>query len=562
MRRGHPVVGLKPQYLNSHAPDIQLKNYISIDKLHQRAAAIGGQYGTRHAQSYHTVEQDAEQQSFTTMTSNSTDDLSPDGSQSADTATDEETDDEATDWPTTTDELHALADRLDERTVSLRSTDPTGDLDDLDPLADRFARARIVGLGEATHGTREFFRAKHRLIRFLVERLDYRLLALEANVSETMAIDEYVVHGRGDPKDALDGIYFWTWDTEEVLALLEWLREFNDGRPVEDCVRFYGIDAQFTGGPAEALTEFLDEYDPELLAEHEDALAILADEGPTETGEGEEADGGDEGTESEGGDGGNESDAAGSDVPTWITAGEDLVAELEAWFEDGRPGDAGADPEDIALHRHHLQVLDQALDGKRAHHEDDMEAGLSGRDRAMAANLSWVLDHEPHDRVAVWAHDEHLQTVTRDTEWGTWTPMGVHLEEWYDDYYAVGFDFADGEFQAMVETDDGYDLQACSLGPPPADAATRLFAATDDTPWFLHFEDVADVDRLADYLDSERPTRSLGAVYDPDGELDGNHTSYRLPESFDGLVFVDETTRAEPVERDVTDDRDDGHDGD
>jgi len=491
------------------------------------------------------------------MTGHSTDDLAPDGGQSADTATDERTADEATDWPPTTDELQRLADRLGERTVSLRSTDPTGNLADLEPLADRLARARIVGLGEATHGTREFFQAKHRLIRFLVERLDYRLVALEANVSETMAIDEYVVHGRGDPKDALDGIYFWTWDTEEVLALLEWLREFNDGRPVEDCVRFYGIDAQFTGGPAEVLTEFLDEYDPDLLAEHEDTLAILADEGPTEGDESEEADDGDEGDESSETDDSPEEEVSEDDVPSWITAGEDLVADLEAWFEDGRPADAGAEPADVALHRHHLQVLSQALDDKRAHHEDDMEAGLSGRDRAMAENLSWVLDHEPHDRIAVWAHDAHVQTATRDTEWGTWTPMGVHLDEWHDDYYAVGFDFADGEFQAMVETDDGYDLQACSLGPPPADAATRLFAATDDAPWFLHFEDVTDVDRLAEYFDAERPTRSVGAVYDRDGEFDGNHTSYRLPESFDGLVFVGATTRAEPIERD--EDGDDGN---
>ncbi|WP_135365252.1 erythromycin esterase family protein [Halosimplex halophilum] len=429
-----------------------------------------------------------------------------------------ETDADA-DWPPTDDGLVALADRLRERTHALETTDPAADLADLDPLVERLRDARVVGLGEATHGTREFFRLKHRLLRLLVERLDYRLFALEANFAETLAIDEYVVHGRGDPRDALDGIYFWTWDTEEVLALVEWLREFNDGRPVEDRVRFYGVDAQFTAGPAGALLDFFDGRDAEWPDEHRDTLSMLADEGLKADDPDEPAD-------------------------ERVADAEAAVDALGTWFDE-RSDDA------VALHRRHLRTLDQAVGVNAAEHDDDVATMATRRDRAMADNVAWMLDHEPHDRVAVWAHDGHLQRGPRRMQWGEAPSMGSHLADRHgDDYYAVGFDFGGGEFQAMVETDDGHELAVCSLDPPPADAATRLFAAVGESCLFLDFDGATDDERLAAWFDDERSVRSLGAVYDADGEPDSANASYRLPEYFDGLVYVAETARARPIERD------------
>jgi erythromycin esterase len=355
----------------------------------------------------------------------------------------------------------------------------------------------------------------------MIEQLDCRIVAMEANFSETLAIDEYVVHGRGNPKDALDGIYFWTWDTEEVLALLEWLREFNVDRPLDDRVRFYGFDVQFTAGPAEALLDFFDERDSGWVADHREALAMLADEGLRDD------------------DNRLRDDA---DVSTRFAAAESVVADLFEWFDDCDEDDA------VALHRRHARALEQAVGVIRAYRDESVEYSAR-RDRAMAENLSWVLDRGPGDRVAVWAHDTHLQRVTHETERGPAPSMGEHLADRYgDDYYAVGFDFADGEFQAL-DTSADRDLRACSLGPPPEDAATRLFVAVDEPVWFVDLDDVTDDERLADWFDAERSVRSLGAVYDPDDEHDRLHDSYRLPDAFDGLLFVAETSRARPIER-------------
>jgi erythromycin esterase len=440
-----------------------------------------------------------------------------DASTAENRATDGSADD--ADWPPTDDRTDDLADRLTERAVPLDGTDPELDLADLDPLVDRLRGARVVGLGEATHGTREFFQLKHRLIRLMVERLDCRIVALEANFSETLAIDEYIVHGRGDPKDALEGIYFWTWDTEEVLALIEWLHEFNAVRPLDDRVRFYGVDVQFTAGPARALIDFFDERDPDWLADHCETLATLANEGLRD-------------------------DEPDDVIDERLADAEATVEALLAWFDDHDTTDDAA-----ALHRRHARALEQAVGVIRAEREGESVEYFVRRDRAMAENLSWVLDHGPGDRVAVWAHDMHLQRVTRETEPGPAPSMGEHLAERYsDDYYVVGFDFADGAFQALDAGADR-DLRACSLGPPPEDAATRLFAAVDDPLWVLDLDEAAGDDRLADWFDAERSVRSLGAVYDPDDEHDRLHDRYQLLDAFDGLLFVAETSRARPIER-------------
>jgi erythromycin esterase len=76
---------------------------------------------------------------------------------------------------------------------------------------------KIVCLGEGTHGTREFFKIKHRIIKFLANEMNFTLFAIEVNMTECRAINRYVLYGEGDIRQALDGIYFWTWNTEEVL---------------------------------------------------------------------------------------------------------------------------------------------------------------------------------------------------------------------------------------------------------------------------------------------------------------------------------------------------------
>ena len=360
------------------------------------------------------------------------------------------------DRPTDTNDV---ASRLAANGTALTTTDPTADLADLEPGGRAFDEATVIGLGEATHGTREFFRLKHRLIRYLVERQEVRLFGLEANFAETLALDRYVRYGEGDPEEALAGVYFWTWNTEELLALVEWLRAFNDGREVGDRVRFYGFDAQFTAGPAAALDSYLRTADRLAELGIGDDPASLDDDGRLADDE--------------------ETRVARLDAADRVvtTAGERLDIQEAAHV-------AATDRGTWQLARRHLRTLAQTRDHKRARHTDDSGRAIAVRDRAMAANVAWMLDYAntDMDRIVLWAHNAHVsRTEDRATD-GTGAPsMGYHLAERYgEEYYALGFDFAGGTFQALADINDGYELQACSLGDPPRGSLTASLAASED----------------------------------------------------------------------------------
>jgi erythromycin esterase-like protein len=122
-----------------------------------------------------------------------------------------------------------------------------GGLEELRFLRPLLAGKRLVAAGEATHGTHEFFAMKHRLFEFLVSEMGYTVLAAPAPYDAGLAAGRYVADGAGQPEDALRQIGDWAWSTEEALALLRWMRAYNQqpGRPK---LKFYGFDGYVPGG--------------------------------------------------------------------------------------------------------------------------------------------------------------------------------------------------------------------------------------------------------------------------------------------------------------------------
>jgi erythromycin esterase len=122
--------------------------------------------------------------------------------------------------------------------IPLKTTDPEAQLNDMSQLGSVIGSARIVAMGEATHGTREFFQMKHRMLEYLVEKKGFTVFAIEANWPESLAVNDYVLSGKGDPAVALAGMYFWTWNTEEVLDMIRWMRKYNDDPAHDKKVKF------------------------------------------------------------------------------------------------------------------------------------------------------------------------------------------------------------------------------------------------------------------------------------------------------------------------------------
>jgi erythromycin esterase-like protein len=146
--------------------------------------------------------------------------------------------------------------------IPLKGSTPGEGDEDLRPLKNLVRSARIVALGEGTHGTSEFFRMKHRILEFLATEMGFTIFSIEANMPEAYRVNDFVLTGRGDPKALLKGMYFWTWNTQEVLDMILWMRDFNQsgrGR-----IEFTGFDMQTPTVAMQIVRDFVAANDPDL----------------------------------------------------------------------------------------------------------------------------------------------------------------------------------------------------------------------------------------------------------------------------------------------------------
>lgn len=146
---------------------------------------------------------------------------------------------------------------------------------DLAGLREIVGDARIVSLGESTHGTRECFQMKHRLLEFLVEEMGFSIFSIEASMPEAYALSDYVIHGEGNPKKLIEGMYFWTWNTQEVLDMVEWMRGWNVKNPPETGkprLQFTGFDMQTPDVAWKIVGDFIASRAPDLSPSHDPLL--------------------------------------------------------------------------------------------------------------------------------------------------------------------------------------------------------------------------------------------------------------------------------------------------
>ncbi len=171
---------------------------------------------------------------------------------------------------------YRLAYRLSANALSLSTLSAGEPYGDLQPLRETLRDVRIVGLGESTHGTREFFLLKHRLLEFLVREMGYRALEMEASESAALAVDAYVGGAPGDAARLVSRLDFWTWRTQEILAMVEWMREYSRTVPAAERVRYIGIDPQRCADSAAAVGTFLEQAAPGTAESVRECLALLS----------------------------------------------------------------------------------------------------------------------------------------------------------------------------------------------------------------------------------------------------------------------------------------------
>ena len=123
----------------------------------------------------------------------------------------------------------------------LQTVDPNRPLNDLEPIKALIGSARIVGMGEATHGSKEFTLVRHRILKYLVEEMDFKGLVLETPEQQAKAINEYIKTGNGNAKKLLSNLGYWVHNTQEMLDVIVWMKEYNHQHPSSK-ISFYGCD--------------------------------------------------------------------------------------------------------------------------------------------------------------------------------------------------------------------------------------------------------------------------------------------------------------------------------
>lgn len=162
---------------------------------------------------------------------------------------------------------------LKKNAIVFNTAEAGSGFEDLMPLKELIGEARIVALGEGTHGTREFFQMKHRLVEFLAGEMGFTIFSIEANMPEAYRVNEYVQTGKGDPAKLLGGMYFWTWNTQEVLDMIHWMRRFNESG--KGRIEFTGFDMQFPDVAMRIVQDFVRKVEPEYAKTLEDTYQAV-----------------------------------------------------------------------------------------------------------------------------------------------------------------------------------------------------------------------------------------------------------------------------------------------
>ncbi|WP_158895804.1 erythromycin esterase family protein [Amycolatopsis anabasis] len=396
---------------------------------------------------------------------------------------------------------------------------------DLDPLLDRIGDARYVLLGEASHGTSEFYRWRAELTQRLIAERGFSFVAVEGDWPDCHELHCCLAGAAGAPNDpeqvlwGFDRWPRWMWANEEVAGFARWLRRFNATRRTAAPVGFHGLDVYSLWDSLRAVLGYLREHEPGHV---DTALAALRcfepyDEDPRRYA------------------------YAGMMVPRNCT--DEVVRLLtELRRAAGKKPLPGLDSRFVA--RQNAEVVAGAEHYYRAMMRGDRES-WNVRDRHMTDTLDRLMEaYEPGAKAVVWEHNTHIGDArATDMAAAGMVNVGQLVRERHgeDDVVAVG-----------LGTHRGSVIAADSWGSRPR--RMRVPAAHDDSLEFLLHQAVPDGDSLfllpgdhRGWSSDVRSHRAIGVVYNPAGERRGNYVPTVLSRRYNAFVYCDHTTALTPL---------------
>jgi protein-L-isoaspartate(D-aspartate) O-methyltransferase len=395
----------------------------------------------------------------------------------------------------------------------------------LDGLLRRIGDARVVCLGEASHGTAEFYDMRTRITSELVERKGFTIVAVEADWPDARQIDGWLRGARLEPEREPPFQRFptWMWANEQVLRLVRGLREYNAAHAEpERTVGFYGLDLYSLYNSIDSVVRYLDDVDPEAARVARQRYGCLSPWQGDPAAYGAAAVSG-------------RYEACEQDVVRML---RDL---LEKRFEYGeKDGDRFLDAAQNA------RLITNAERYYRTMYRGG-RASWNLRDGHMFATLETLLRHRgPEARAVVWAHNSHLGDA-RVTEMGAGGQLNVGelcRKRFGKDAYLLGFGTDRGTVAASSDWDGPMEIMR--VRPSHAQSYERV-CLDSGIPSFLLPLREEEADEARARLIPERLERAIGVIYRPETEIQSHYFYASLPRQFDEYAWFGETRAVDPL---------------
>jgi erythromycin esterase-like protein len=410
----------------------------------------------------------------------------------------------------------------------------TGDARDYDSLLTLVGDARIVLIGDATHGTHEFYRERARITQRLIREKGFTAVAIEGDWPDAYRANRYVRGTSADvtAEQALSSFTRfprWMWGNTVVRDFVEWLRDYNEALPAATArVGFYGLDLYSLFSSIDVVVQFLEREDPEAARRARERYACFARYGSDPEAYARAA-------------------ASTPDVSCERGALEQFQ-ELQQWTAARMPQADAARREELFSLLQNARVVKDAEEYYRSLYRGAIVT-WNMRDRHMAETLDALAAH--HDaperpaKLVVWAHNSHVgdARATELGEAGEWNIGQLMRERHSGRAVLVGFTTYTGT--VMAASDWGEPGQVQQVRPALPESYAAVFHDTGIASFLLLLRGSG---ALAEALAIPRLERAIGVVYRPETERASHYFQARLSEQFDAVIHLDTTRAVEPLE--------------
>ena len=416
------------------------------------------------------------------------------------------------------------------RAVRKSARPVTGESADFDALLRLAGNSRFVLIGEASHGTHEFYRVRAQITKRLIAEQGFQAVAVEADWPDAYRVNQFVKF-EGDDEDATDALGgfqrfpAWMWRNADVLDFVGWLRNYNEHRHAKRA-GFYGLDLYSMHTSMRAVLDFLDKVDSDAARRARDRYACFDSFGQDTQAYGYAASFG------------LRKSCEDEAVSQWM--------EMRQRASDLARRDGRVARDAFFFAEQNARLVKNAEQYYRSmFHERVSSWNL--RDQHMAETLEALAHHlGPHARIVVWAHNSHLgdARATEMSHRGELNLGQLVRERYGSDATLVGFTTHSGTVTAA----SGWDSPAERKHVRPAVAGSyeAIFHGTGIPSFFLR---LGRREEATSALRDPRLERAIGVIYLPQSERASHYFHAQLPDQFDAILHYDETRAVEPLER-------------